>query len=284
VIRNVSIRALAIEPIHHGAGTSGNTALLRRQNIVTPDGESVRVPFVSGNSLKHRIRYHAAKFMIEALEVEDGTLAKGEIDLLFSGGSLTKSGSVMDVARARKVAEWLPAVSMCGYSCGNVMTESKIMVANLHMVCSENAWRLPADLEGSPHASRRCNGSTSEEFGTRHDTLRGQQATRLVDSESGADSVQMIYDFEVINAGAMFWSAIRCVDLTPREECALASSFLYGSDTESVPMHVGAKASTGYGLVKASIEGLPDADLGAYSEWLKDNKGLIMETLKEVTR
>lgn len=280
----IEIRATAIEPIHHGTGSIGNTSLLRQQQIITPDGRPARVPFISGNSLKHRIRYHAVRYMLDRVKPEPGSLTKAEIDLLFSGGSLSKSGSAMDLSVIRRVSEHLPAVSLCGYSVGNVMTSSKVRASHLHLACEENAWRMPKDLIGDPRSGVRAASARSEEFGTRHDSKRGQDATKLLDDQ-GADSVQMIYSFQVISPGSVFWGSVEGVDLTEHELAALVTAFAYGSEAShnKLPMHVGAKASTGFGLIHASVEGLPFAELAAYDAWIVENREQILATLREVT-
>lgn len=66
---DAKIHAIALDAIHHGAGTSGNTQILRMQDIIGPDGKPARVPFISGNSLKHMIRDGAVRFALGAMGV-----------------------------------------------------------------------------------------------------------------------------------------------------------------------------------------------------------------------
>ena len=113
--------AVAMDPIHHGAGTEGNTQLLRMQDLVLDDGTPARVPFISGNSIKHQIRAGGVKFALKAMAVQAGTLTKGVVDLLFSGGALTKSGSAVNLSQARDLAALFPILSVCGYAAGNFM-------------------------------------------------------------------------------------------------------------------------------------------------------------------
>lgn len=291
----VAIRSTALEPIHHGAGTSGNTQLLRMQQIINPDtGKQVRVPFISGNSMKHRIRYHAVQYALDVLGLEDHTLSKREVDLLFSGGHLSKSGTAINLQRARRLEEMFPALSLCGYSAGNVMTESKIRVSHLHLVCAENAWRMPKDLRGVTLASCRSGAMRGEEFGTRHDVGMRNATIRLLDSEEAkrlseaksaklekakrsktkdtkdkSDSSQMIYDFQVVSAGAQFWGSVWFDELTDLELAALASAFHYGSagkDGDRTLMHVGAKAAVGFGLMSVELRGAIRAQPAEYRE------------------
>lgn len=281
----IAIRAIALEPLHHGAGVSGNTSLLRMQQIVLPDGRSARVPFISGNSIKHRLRYHAVRYALDILAVEDGAMTKAEIDLLFSGGHLSRSGAAIDLARARRMERLFPALSMCGYSAGNCMTESKLSVAHLHLVCAENAWRLPDDLKDSPMASLRSGALRAEEFGTRHDKGHSQDAIRLLsagevetrakksraklagDADGKGDSAQMIYDFQVVMPGACFWGAVGFRDLSDLEMAALATAFHYATGEtrgDRAVMHVGAKSSIGFGAIAVELRGQVRATAAEY--------------------
>lgn len=275
----IDIRATALEPIVHGAGTSGNTQLLRTQDIVLEDGTPTRVPFVSGNSIKHRLRASAVQYALDAMGIEDRSLTKPEIDLLFSGGHLNKSGAAIDLEQCRRLEELFPPLSLCGYAAGNTMTESKIRVSHLHVVCKENAWRLPDDLLEHPAAGVRVGQVRIEEFGTRHDQADKHVSRRLLTEGADAanvkrktkalkepgdgpadrgDSAQMIYDFGAIAAGAVLWGTIQVAELTELEQAALASAFHYASTErrgEHLVLSVGAKNSVGFGALKVELRG-----------------------------
>src|SRR5690606_41447065 len=47
---HIPLTLTVLSPISHGAGTSGNTQLLRTRAVVGPDGSRASVPYVSGNS------------------------------------------------------------------------------------------------------------------------------------------------------------------------------------------------------------------------------------------
>lgn len=230
----IDIIATALEPIVHGAGTSGNTQLLRMQDWFYIDERTrkpvrCRVPFISGNSIKHWLRDKAIRYALDAMGVRDGTLTKAQVDLLFSGGHLSKTGAAVDLTSARKLSELLPPLSLCGYSAGNAMEESKIAVSNLHVVCAENKGRIPDHLRESPMLSIASASLRVEEFGTRHDQSTKAVGRRWLDGAVGeevaakkakqlagksadakktsaaderGDSAQMIYTFQGIAAGA----------------------------------------------------------------------------------
>lgn len=287
----IDIRATALEPIVHGAGTSGNTQLLRTQDWITKDGHRVKVPMLAGNSVKHKLRACANRYALDALGAEDHTFSKAEIDLLFSGGHLSKSGSAVDLQQARELERLMPSLSLCGYSAGNTMTESKLRVTNLHVVCKENENRLPDDLREHPHLQLRAGSLRIEEFGTRHDQARTHLAQRLLTAEASAavtarkaktlkepsedgpaergDSAQMIYNFQAIPAGTMLWGTAYYAELTELERAALASAFALAAidKIDGAPvMTVGAKSSVGYGAIRVELRGAIRASAPSFVE------------------
>lgn len=276
----IDIRATALEPIVHGAGTSGNTTLLRMQDWITPDGVLTKVPFISGNSVKHKIRACAVQYALDTMGVEDHTLTKAEVDLLFSGGHLSKSGAAVDLTMARMLEELFPPLSLCGYSAGNTMTESKIRVSHLHLVCRENESRLPDDLRDHPALAIRAGALVADEFGTRHDQANKQASRRLLTEAANEkvatkktkalkqptsdgpaerdDSAQMIYEFGTIMAGSTLWGSIQVAELSELEQAALSSAFHYAAVDRrgnDLVIGVGAKNSIGYGALKIELRG-----------------------------
>lgn len=324
-VGKIEITATALEPIVHGAGTSGNSQLLRLQpGFYMVNGKPVRcrTPFISGNSIKHRIREAAIRYAIR--QMGDVRLEKAEVDLLFSGGSLTKGGSAVDLSRARRLSELFPPLSLCGYSAGNAMEESKIAVDHMHVVCKENRDRVPDRLRDHPMLELPAGAFQGEEFGTRHDQSTRQVGRRyLTDGadqataerkskglakkaasadEAKGDSTQMIYDFPVIERGAVLWSAVHYAELTEFEQAALTSAFHAASvDTMDggLVMHVGAKQNTGgygkilvqlttsmrvpppsYGEVTA-LAAQGDSIPGRYNEHLRKRAPEIMAAIRE---
>lgn len=290
-----SIRAVLLEGLHHGAGSSGNTARMRTQEIVR-DGKLYKTPFLSANSFKHFIRSHGASYAINAMNLERNSLPKGVIDLLFSGGALTKSGSKTDLYASRKLDETFPLLAVCGYSAGNSMVESKISIRNFHLVCEENAWRLPQRFKSLQEAGVRASVFKGEEFGTRHDTHGKHAARNLMDiqPETIVESVQMIYDFQIIKPGATLFSSFTYRDLSEMETAALYSAFHHAcegqTDDGGLLINIAAKNSLGFGQTAMYMQNeMADAPclvnrgrdlLDKYYDYLVSNKIEIVETLK----
>jgi hypothetical protein len=275
----ITILATALEALHHGAGTEGNTQILRVQEGIDPaTGEETRTPLITGNSIKHCwIREAGVRFALEAMAIPDGSLTKPVVDLLFSGGGLSKTGTSVNLDRSRRLERLFPILGLCGYGAGNTMTSSKLRVDNLHVVCAENGWRLPASAKDSPLATKRAGLLRSESFGTRHESTRSPHVFRLLTSEEQSqrtlavsakqkkptpekgDSAQMIYSFEVLKPGAQLWGCIHFEEITDLELVALRSALsraCEGVHTDGRLIYrVGAKASIGLGRVAVAFDG-----------------------------
>lgn len=272
----LDIHAVALDPIHHGGGTSGNTQVVRTQEVILADGTVGRVPYISGNSIKHMIRDGAARYALDAMAVEDGSLSKAVVDLLFSGGQLTKSGGAVRIDKARRLAEVFPALSLCGYSAGNMMTQSKVRVDHMHLVCAENRWRVPPQLVEHPLLERPGGAFRGDAFGTRHDAIGLPAARRVLALEDAAgadngavkrsrgdraklDTTQMIYEMEVVLPGSHWFGALHFVDLTEGELMALRTGLSYPCEGRHADggyvYRLGGKGAVGYGRVSMAFAG-----------------------------
>lgn len=315
----ISLDIRVLDGIHHGAGVSGNTARLRVQEIIDDEGNIQRVPWVSGSSFKHTLRDAGARHAIGVLGIKDGSMSKAVIDLLFSGGHLTKSGAAISLAKARRLEELFPML-MLGYSAGNTMRGSRIHVDNFHLVCEENKFRTPENLRSLPHANKRSASFRSEEFGTRHEASKTPHVARLLDDGSRKlleeknekamtvkaeklDSSQMIFDFQTIAAGSRMFSTIYFDDLSPLELGALRAALSFacqgGDDENGFIFYLGAKRSSGWGKISAkihgekitspateSLDGLVKFGEGSanYEEHLKEHRDEIISALHEAVK
>lgn len=240
----------AADGVVHGAGIAGNSQLLRMQETLQPDGTRTRVPYVSGNSLRHALRSALAWHLVRLLEVPAGSLTKAAVDLLWSGGSLSATGSQADLETARAAATLLPGLGLLGYSARSDIRGGTLNVGNVHVVCRENAWRLPGPLRDHPHAALPGGIAVSEEFGTRHDAARSAAARYLAAANGEpAGSVQMIYDAQVVRPGAVLWSSLLLQAPAPGHAGALAVACdeLMPSDGAHRRLTLGGRRSAGFG-------------------------------------
>lgn len=163
----IDLNILALEPIHHGAGSEGNEQILRTQPVIV-NGESFDVPFISGNAVKNMIRRYGVMFCVGVLGI-DQQLTKEQVDLLCSGGQLSKKGTVQNLKQARELETLMPILGICGYAAANTMQSSKLSVSHWHLVCQENQFRLPDFCQNMQERNLSAYDFRADEFGTKHD-------------------------------------------------------------------------------------------------------------------
>ena len=275
--------ATLVSPLHHGAGTSGNTSLLRTQEVVTPDGRHASVPFVSAGSIRHGLRDALAWHIADTLGLTPGTLTKAQVDLLWSGGAVTTTGAETDLEMMRRVEDVLPSLAMLGYAAQSDIISGTLRASDLILVCEENAWRLPESARELPPAGKRAAAYRTEEFGTRHDVASSPVA-RLVDAAAyivGAKTTQMIYDVQALKAGSVLSGHLMLTPAaTEAHELVLSAAVdLWATDGMT---HLGAKSATGYG--QARIDGLTGGGLDWWTGHLNDRRDDILTLLADLTR
>ena len=243
ITATVPVVARATSPIHHGAGTSGNTQILRVEDFIAPDGTPTRTPFVSGNSLRHAIRAAIAWDLAETIGIADGSITKACVDLLWSGGALSQPGAQTDLAAMRERHALLPHLRLLGYAHGPDIVSGTLRVSHAHLWCTENAWRLPNLTEDTAGPLVPAAEWIDEAFGTRHD-VAGTAVDRLLDGVA-APTNQMIYDFQVVRSGSVWAWAIHVDAATQPEVDALTAALT--RITRGGRWQLAAKAATGYG-------------------------------------
>jgi len=293
---SMPLTCTALEPISHGAGNAGNTQLLRTQDVVLPDGRRLAVPYVSGNSLRHSLRAGLAWHLCRTLDLDGGALSKRVIDLLWSGGALTTTGNQVDLGLNRRVMTHLHGLSAMGYSARSDIVAGTLYVDNLHLVCAENLWRLPAHLHNHPHAELSCAAMRSDSFGVRHDTAStpverylSTDPDQLLDLGAPLTTTQMIYDLETIRPGAVLVGGLHLQAPTRGHSAALAAALAevapLNSDGRRL-ISLGGKRGTGFGVCQLDIDLRPLGDVddltAAYTEHVTTHRDDIAALLTEV--
>lgn len=273
-----------LSPLVHGGGTEGNVALARRKEVLTPAKKKTSVPFLSGNSIKHMLRANGTLYALESLgALKEGALTLPQLQLMISGGTLSKGGQSVNLATARKMQQAFPVLSLHGYSAGNVMTESAISVQHGELVCWENSERLAASVhrwcpDAAPLLKQHASSMVGMQFGTRHEPSRNQHNAELlatdervgieedvskkqaVKNADKGDSAQMIYEHEALIPGAVLMSGVTFPrGLTMLELAAFRSAWrLWAEERETDGALIGTlggKSAVGYGRCRVRLYG-----------------------------
>lgn len=268
----IPLHVTLTSPLHHGAGSSGNTALLRTQEVVQPDGTLAHVPFVSAASVRHGLRDALAWHLATTIGLE--SISKAAVDLLWSGGAVTKTGAETDLAMARRVEEFLPMLSLLGYAAQSDIVEGTLRASDLILVCQENDWRLPEPLQGR----KRAAAYRGEEFGTRHDIATSPVARLVEQTGLVVDkTTQMIFATQVLLAGAQLYGELSLTpSATPQHRLVLDAAIGLWDGM------LAAKTATGYGRTSIPLEDTTD-QVGEWTQHLLDHKTDILQLVAEIT-
>lgn len=280
----------ALSPIHHGGDRSeGNKQFVRQEEHIGPEGRRVETPVISGNSIKHMIREGALMFALHATGLHELDWEKKHRDLFISGGTFGKGNASIRLDAARQLEEAIPALRVMGYAAGNYSSASKLNVDHWILACRENRRRLrgfgriwQAAQDGEHPESGALLDRTDHEggyyladdFGTRHEPkdpnvnalLESDERKQLESDISDkkdlqhadkGDSLQMIYDREVVMPGSHWAGCIHYQGLDQRELASLASALSYpceGTTSDGRPIYrVGGKGSVGLGKMAVRI-------------------------------
>lgn len=274
--------AMALSSISHGEGRIGTVSLLRREKIAQPGGTVADVPVVSGNALRGILRDYAARVFWRALG--EPPLPAPVFDLLWSGGSLTKTKSSLTARQLVQLRRVVPHVSLFGGSGAGRIVEGKLTVLKLTPIVVETVHVLPDFVGDSADFADDGTGYTPphardllqvEEFSRRDDAKRDQLAPAIAElapaalptgqqgqllpidlddpapaapAGGGLDRVQqMRYGVETLAAGTRLHWGIRLREVTDAETALFAAAMdAWMSDGA----HIGGRSATGHGRLR----------------------------------
>jgi hypothetical protein len=273
-----------LSPLRHGGDTVGNVQTFRRRGHIMPDGRLEQVPYLSGNSIKHFIREHSALFALEACGLTDGALSREQVHLFFSGGALTKGGQSVRFDEVRKAEAAFPVLGLCGYGAGNTLVASAIQVDDAIPICAQTQHLIQEEVDRYASTYERlfdqyAESFMSEPFGTRHEPTRQPHIMQMLkQTEADAlalaigeskdvkhadkgDSAQMIYNYEVMNPGAVLVGGFNFRHgVTPAQLAAFRSAFVHASEGTTsdggIIVRFGGGSSTGCGKCAIYLHGL----------------------------
>ena len=212
-------------------------------------------------------------------------MSREEVQLVLSGGALTKSGGSVRLDKAREAESLFPALGLHGYSAGNTMQESQVRVDFLELLCAETASKYARELEayGTPETKAACEKYASDYidvyWGTRHEPTRRRDARKLMLSDdrdalekaigdkkdarnaSKDDSLQMIYEFECLTPGSVLIGGYTFSHgISEMELQAFRAGLMYASEgvgpNGGLVMRVGGKGAVGFGKIEVQLFGL----------------------------
>lgn len=250
----------ALSPITHTAGSEGNRSILARETVRS-GGVNRKVPFISGNSIRHRmVREPIATHLVETCGLDGLTLP--QLDFLFTGGSLRKgNGGRVNTRHAADLYRIMPAYRLLAGSLPSQIVPGCLIVERATLVCRENAERigrlLPSGFvlpAGKLPAAASCVEDTQytrRDFRDSHPRIAADAGP--ANGEPGRESTAMIFAGEAVAAGSLFVHGFIAQNTTPVE----FGSLLYALGRwQEDGATLGGQAARGHGRLKlmATVE------------------------------
>lgn len=266
----------AAQPIAHAEGTVGNAQVAMRRKVRLADGRWTRVPYITGDTMRHGVREAGAYALLEAASLlESPVLSEAALRLLFAGGMVM--GSAADVVRMdeeRAMRETIPILPLLGGCVGNRIVPGKLEVGDAWLVCDETShivprwvseWMAEEEIEQSgarAHVemvqrvrmdpmltpSKRLLLKASDDARVEQRLLDSELASERGDAKAtkAAKATMMPFTYETIAAGSLFYWRIDAVTHSEIERDTLyvmLAAFL-------AKARVGGKKGTGHGLLE----------------------------------
>jgi len=251
----MKIVATCLAPLSHSSfgPSSGNEILIRRMSLVSASGMP-RIPCVSGNALRGKLRRLVMRDLLERVRLSRETLPSPGWDRLYAalanGGHLEGSETRVDPEERRQLRADLPPLSLFGAALYSYLLPGHVNVGILWPRCRET---LAAGVV-SEAPGLDAEDLVDEVSHVRH-VDRDEQSPEL----SGV--TPMPATWETLATGTVLESY---VDFAPHATAVERGCFIHGLELLT---HLGGKASVGWGRVTLEHDG-DEEEHALYREWL----------------
>jgi hypothetical protein len=221
-----------------------NFALFRREKIITPDGEVIQIPIVSGNSLRGVLRRIGEQLTARILDYE-GLLPIPAAHLLTNGGRLAKSARPMTDEGERRLKGLLPLIAIFGGAASGRILSGLLTVGKVLPEVAELAHLLPRPPHTTPLPA--VLGVAEESFSHLCDhrpTINEPPQTDFDDNSSPLGR----FGIETLPAGARLQTWARITNATDHQVAFLSDVLATFADHG----HLGGRVAAGYGRVTAT--------------------------------
>jgi len=251
----------AVAPLSHSSDENAGNQKMYRRMTVMHNGQPVEVPIVTGNSLRGQLRRIIARRTLELVGLAQVPLPV--YHTLFSGGALNKGDMhhAHRVTLLREIRSAVPAIGLLGGVLHGAITPGSLSVDQIIPVCAETAIITGVPSETPAHALLSTN------MATRRDQSVSDPHAKPADQSASDDSVQMIYETEILNPGTQLVGGFWLRRATELEAACLRDAV----ESWLEDPRLGGMLQVGMGRVRAEIDlsQLPSTDL--YRSYMTSN-------------
>jgi len=127
----------------YSAVGTDNFALFRREKVITPAGEVMQVPIISGSSFRGILRRIGESLTAGVLDYEDTALPIPAAHLLTNGGRLGKSARPLTDEEERRLKTLLPQIAVFGGAASGRIMSGLLTVGKVLPEIAELSHLLP---------------------------------------------------------------------------------------------------------------------------------------------
>lgn len=233
------IKYRLLSPLSHIGETASTGSYF--QTILTSAG---RVPVVTGNSIRGKLRDCMALHLLDLLDAKVG---KDTFNILFSGGNI--NGAMKDdVEKAKAVRAHFPLISLLGGGLGDMIMAGKLISSFAYPICRETV-----DITGIESGISWHSLIDEIEF-TRTDDGKDDRLSKYLsdasEEKTAKASTQMRFSVQYLAAGTEFVQELWFLDSTTELEMG---ALYAGLQKWFERPYLGGMAAKGFGQFDADV-------------------------------
>jgi hypothetical protein len=269
-----------LSPLAHGHDVkTGNVTMFRRERTVCPRaGSQALRPMFAGNAVRGMLRDRVMGRQLRLLGIRSTELPPERAHALFAGGSIDKGadGSAVNLKARRVARASSPAWDLFAGCIDQQIMRGVLRMHDALLLCRENAWILYEQLHPMRGAARLSYDEFQASLQPADNLTQLRLATRMAHREfEGAEGSQMIFNTEVVLAGAQFAHSFQLIDLDGVSELAASCMADLLEDFRD-DAFVGAKNAAGLGRIAFDAYEPGDAALALpspelYRRWIAEH-------------
>lgn len=225
-------------------GGADNFVLFRREKVITPTGEVIQVPIVSGSSFRGILRRIGESLTAAILDYEEAALPIPAAHLLTNGGRLAKSARPITDEDERRLKSLVPQIAVFGGAASGRIMSGLLTVGKVLPEIAELAHILPRPPRSTPPPA--VLGLSDESFTHLDDHRPNADQPPRADRDDTSPLGR--FGIETLPAGTRLQTWVRIANATDVQAAFLRDVLAAFADYG----HLGGRIAAGHGQVTAT--------------------------------
>lgn len=243
---DILARSSIVHREDYSSNGNDNFALFRREKIITPTGEAIQVPIVSGSSFRGILRRIGESLTAAILDYEDAALPIPAAHLLANGGRLAKSARPLTDEDERRLKTLIPQIAVFGGAASGRILSGLLTVGKVLPEIEELAHLLPRPPQSA--CLPAILGLADESFSHLNDHRPTTAESPTPDADEKSSPLGR-FGIETLPAGTRLQTWARLTNATANQ----AAFFRDVLNSFANHGHLGGRIASGHGQVTATI-------------------------------